>query len=127
MGYCVEQMNDFFVIKKENISSALNALQKRAKQTAFDWVDSREVLNAPSFEDAMSECRWDIYYDSNGDVYGIAFNGEKLGSDFDIFETIAPYVEDGSFISMIGEDRYMFRWYFNNGKLIEEEGFITWK
>ena len=48
------------------------------------------------------------------------FNGEKLGDDALLWETMAPFIKDGGFIEVHGEDAY-WRWKFNDGQFQEVE------
>ena len=131
MGYYMEQRDSDFTIKQENIQKAWDALIKlfETKKRHYSWVDTRSVLEASSFRDAMEEARWVIYYDNNReDVCGILFNGEKYGGDeIIILGAIAPYVEDGSYIEMSGEDGAIWRWVFNDGDIEEKNAKIVWE
>ena len=131
MGYYMEQRDSDFTIKQENIQRAWDALIKLFEngKRDYSWVDTRSVLEADSFRDAMEEARWVIYYDNNReDVCGILFNGEKYGGDeVIILGAIAPYVENGSYIEMLGEDGEIWRWVFNDGSIEEKNAKIVWE
>lgn len=131
MGYYMEQRDSDFTIKQENIQRAWDALIKLFEngKRDYSWVDTRSVLEAGSFRDAMEEARWVIYYDNNReDVCGILFNGEKYGGDeVIILGAIAPYVENGSYIEMLGEDGEIWRWVFNDGCIEEKNAKIVWE
>lgn len=134
MGYYIEQIGDNFIIKKENIQKAWDALLdlfKIEKKSIHDssgwhysWINTDDVLNAKTFEDAMDEARWEISISPlNGDVDGIYFNGEKYGGDETIIlGSIAPYVENGSYIIMQGEDGERWKWKFVDGMIDEVNG-----
>jgi hypothetical protein len=114
------------------------------KETSwFGWVDTKDVLTADTLEDALYAWRWEAStsgvavedvidavneamaspdYESGGDIEYIEFIGEKLGQDFLLFQTIAPFVEDGSFIQMHGEDGCIWQWQFKNGTCKEKNG-----
>lgn len=105
MGYYMEQVGSNFTIKKENTQKAWDSLVelfKIEKKSIHDssgyhysWIDTESVLNARTFEEAMSESRWDVEINPlDGDIIGIYFNGEKYGGDETIIlGSIAPYVE----------------------------------
>ena len=63
--------------------------------------------------------------DVKDEMNSIYFEGEKYGDDDLIFNAIAPYVEDGSYIQMNGEDGAIWRWVFENGKCVEKQATIT--
>ena len=137
MGYCMEQLNSKFKIKKANKAKALEALKKISTRTNemgggsssgqkwFSWVDM-EYVNKPTLEEALVCWRWHSKLDKKGNVVDIWFEGEKLGNDLFLFETLAPFVEQGSFIEMSGEDGAMWRWTFKNKKCKEISPKITW-
>lgn len=139
MGYYMDQHDCNFTIKHENIQKAWDALIKLFKtekesthdsyRYGYSWIDTESVLKAESFKDAMAEARWDIYYDNKcKNVEGIYFNGEKYsGDEVIILGAIAPYVENGSYIEMRGEDGEMWRWVFNNRNIEEKYPKIIWE
>jgi hypothetical protein len=130
----MEQVGSSFTIKKENIQKAwdlLVELFKIEKKSIHDssgyhysWIDTESVLNARTFEEAMSESRWDVETNPlDGDIIGIYFNGEKYGGDETIIlSSIAPYVENGSYIIMQGEEGERWKWKFVNGEIEEING-----
>lgn len=128
MGYYMEQINNKFMIKEENVQKTWDALvelfkKAKANNHRFGWCISDEVINAETFGDAMYAVRWDILEGGTGNVYGIRFAGEKYSGDEEIiFGSIAPYVEDGSYITMQGEDGERWKWKFINGKVEEIYG-----
>jgi len=131
------QTHDYdFNLSKENFGKALEAIKGLAgKETIkdssgahFRWVDTRKFLRAETLEDAFRAWRWAIDIDENtGDAVAIEFEGDKLGDDEKFFKAIAPFVEDGSYIDMIGEDGYAWRWLFGGGKLKEISGEIVFR
>jgi hypothetical protein len=46
-----------------------------------------------------------------------------------LFEAIAPFVEPGNYITMMGEDQHLWQWFFDNGEIYTREvatrGIIT--
>jgi len=65
--------------------------------------------------------------DDDGNVIDLDFAGDKLAYDEDkMFQKIAPFVEDGSFIEMRGEDGAMWRWVFSDGKVREIKSKVIW-
>ena len=100
MGYCASMNSSTFRVKTENTARILS------KMTRF------------GYEPEM---------DDDGNIVGVEFVGEKISySEDTMFDAIAPYVEDGSFIEMTGEDGCMWRWVFKNGTCKEQRATITW-
>ena len=134
MGYYMNQVGSHCTIKKENIQKAWDSLVelfKIEKKSIHDssgyhysWIDTKSVLNARTFEEAMSEARWDVEINPlDGDIIDIYFNGEKYGGDETIIlGSIAPYVENGSYIIMQGEEGERWKWKFVNGEIEEIYG-----
>lgn len=112
MGYRMRQMDADFRIKKENIDKALKAILSEEKD-----------LHAESLQEAMWGWGWTCYEDESG-IISIIFEGEKFIGDDRLMEMIAPWVEDGSYIQMIGEDDYIWRWVFQDGKCYDITGRI---
>jgi hypothetical protein len=117
MGYEMWQGESKFKILNENKVIALNALKKLAKtQKDLGSVDKDIILKSEALDEALFECRWNIEENENGDVKNINFCGNKLGEEGQIFQAIAPFVENGSYIEMCGEDCCIWRWAFKNSE-----------
>ena len=133
MGYCMNQQYSEFFIPADKVNDTLKAVQALAgKETIhdvyshFSWV-SEDFHLATSFAEIMRAWRWHISYDADGNVDEIEFNGEKFGDDIILFKAIAPFVKEGSFIEMQGEDGALWRWYFDGNKCIEKDAKISWE
>ena len=63
---------------------------------------------------------------AEGDIIGIEFQGGTLRDDFEMFQKIAPFVRDGSFLEMTGEDGALWRWVFKDGECQEINAVVTW-
>ena len=121
MGYYMTQRETKFKFKDGKDEEILNAIKDAVnKGNVTSWVDEITVNNSDIFQDALAECRWEYYKDD------LWFEGEKLGSDYELFCAVAPFVEDGSYIEMSGEDGCLWRWVFENGKCMEVYPTITW-
>lgn len=127
MGYCMEQMENKFCIRKENEEKALQALKELArKNKKLAWINSNTIIKANTLEDAINECGWELERDDEeSDYNAIYFISEKLGDENIFFSAIAPYVESGSYIQMVGEDGCIWRYVFENGEMKEVEAKIS--
>jgi len=71
----------------------------------------------------VADLLMDYYYrpsiDNRGNIDGVEFCAEKLHCEFGMFQKIAPFVRNGSFIEMQGEDSALWRWVFRRGKCYE--------
>jgi hypothetical protein len=125
-----------FTIKKEKKSAALEALKKlgngsndpRAHGNGyFSWMNDTDPDQWDSIKEAMSEWRYPVQFDKEGNVVGIGFNGEKMGQEEFMFQTIAPFVEAGSCIHMRGEDGSQWRWEFDGKTMKEKQGKVSFE
>lgn len=134
MGYYMTQRDSSFNMNKENFDKALEAIKtlgsKENLEKAGDnysWVDMNFV-NATNIEQAFEMWRWEAEFDKAGNIDGIQFRGEKYGGDeIDMLKVIAPYVENGSYIEMQGEEGELWRWVFNDGNCREVNSRIVWE
>jgi hypothetical protein len=132
MGYWMTQRGDQdFTIKKENQEKALIAIKALSFEptrsiSGYSWVDDNYV-NANTLKEALDIWRWEAMIDKDGDIIDLYFTGDKLGDEDFLFRAIAPYVEDGSYIEMSGEDSCLWRWCFENGTIFEKYPTITWE
>ena len=58
-------------------------------------------------------------------VIGISFMGEGYSDDIKLFNILAPFVESGSFIEMIG-DGETWRWVFDGTSCQEKHPKVEW-
>lgn len=128
MGYCIQVHDYDFMIRKSNFPKALEAIKSLVQEHNLACVSANSVLESKTLGDAMRLCNWSFDTDdATGDAVMIFFEGEKLLDDEKLFEAIAPFVEDGSYIDMMGEDGYAWRWLFKDGKLKELSGELVFK
>jgi hypothetical protein len=137
MGYCIDQLGCNFFIKAEDKVKALQAVKKLMKlankigqggsygpngktEQWFSWVGTADVLKADTLEKAMEEWRYCPSTDEWGNINSVRFYGEKLGQEMELFKVLAPFVKDGSYIEMQGEDGSVWRWAFKKGEVKEQ-------
>jgi hypothetical protein len=85
----------------------------------FSWFPAGALAYPRSFEEMMALWRWSVETDEEGNISVIKprYEDVKLGDERLLFYVIAPYVKDGSFIEMEGEDDRIWRWCFSSGLL----------
>lgn len=139
MGYYVQQIDQQFFIAKNDCKKALTAIKKLAQHADkmsggssngerwFSWVTTSDFVNAKSLEEALSAWRWLAEQDKDGNIAYLYFEGDKLGDEETLFDAIAPYVKDGSYLEMSGEDGARWRWGFEDGKCKEREAHIDFE
>ena len=122
------------LIRREHFDETLESIQSLKGQETikdssgyhFSWVDTHEFMRAGDLGKALEAWRWEPTYDIDGNIDNIDFVGEKWGDDFLMFTALAPYVEDGSYIEMGGEDDAIWRWKFKDGMVKEQYAEIVW-
>lgn len=124
MGYCMSLEQAKFCIKKRNKLKALYAV-KALKNGS--WVDDGALYETKTLEGAMHAWRYVITEDDKHNVDAIVFVGEKFGDDERLFKTLAPYIENGSFLEFHGEDGHMWRYVFKNGVMTDQTAKISWE
>lgn len=98
---CMQESN--FLLKKEKVPFALRAIKLWFKDhKGFNGLTSVEVEQSFSLEFLMYRLCYRIGANGNGDYVSIDFIGNYLKEDKTIFDAIAPYVEDESYIQMKG-------------------------
>jgi hypothetical protein len=141
MGYYMDQRKSKFSILKDKKMEALAALKALATQTEkmgggsycqgkqqerwFSWVNMEELAEAKTLEDAILAWRWEAMVGEDGNIVGIYFCDEKLGDDFIFLQALAPFVVEGSYIDMEGEDGTHWSWRFKDGQLKELAGGVV--
>jgi hypothetical protein len=141
MGYYINIIDHNVLIPNDQKAAALDAIKAMTTVTNkmgggghtvgspevvkqwFSWVDMEQLANADTLIKAFNA--WRYTFSENG--YGVFldyFNGEKLGDDAFLWETMAPFIKDGGFIEVHGEDGF-WRWKFNNGQFQDVELRLT--
>jgi len=115
MGYYISITESKFSIRADQKEGALKALRALASQPSYAWVE-KDWAQRPTLAKTLEDWRWELLEDESGNVTGICFTGQKQGDDAEMFNAIAPFVDPGSFIEVIGEDGYRWRWAFNKGE-----------
>ena len=142
MGYYADQTDCRFFVPADQVQPMLKAVQNLAHKDElmsggsyhggekvschYSWVDM-SFAHLQDIVEVFRCWRWSIERDEQtGDIVDIGFAGQKLGDDFVLFNTIAPFVKAGSFIEMRGEDNAIWRWQFNGTSCVEKSPTIVW-
>ena len=128
MGYCMDLVGGSFHMKKENFNNALNAIKELVENgQQYSWVNSDTISKANDLFEAVREWGWSVHTDVNGDIDDIDFDAEKMGDDEILFNAIALFVKDDSYINMRGEDGEGWKWYFKDGECHTFDGETKYK
>jgi hypothetical protein len=115
MGYSVSCIDSKFFFPYDKFREAFKIVKKRYPES-----EGRNLL------ELFEWWQWSAGVDDDGNINGIEFVGENLGSDEDFFRIIAPFVQDDSFIHMVGEEGEQWKWIFKDGKLVTKEPKLVW-
>ena len=124
MGYCIHKDESVFFIKRTDKKKALAAVKALGDQC---WVDGSAVAKCRNLRDAMHLYAWPIEEDEDDNVIDIFFHGEKAGAEAELFGALAPYVKEGSFIHIIGEDGGHYRYLFDGKTCEEQTATLVWE
>ena len=123
MGYYMHQTGGKFILRRSQIEQALDALREAGKVT----IDLKGTFTE-QLVDVFHDWSWRLDLDEQtGDIIDVQFEGEKSVRDEDLFRAIAPFVEAGSFITMMGQDDESWRWYFDGQEMITQPGNIVYE
>jgi len=92
MGYCIQQQACQFFVEAQHAEHVAEQLMDYHYHPSFDY---------------------------KGNIDGVEFIAEKLRCEYEMFQEIASFVRDGSFIEMQGEDLKTWRWVFRGGQCYE--------
>jgi len=124
----MNQKGSQFYISSTDKEDALTALKDFAKtHNQLMWVDNDILMAATTLKDALQECRWNVEEDDRGNIVDIYFDGEKIGNDELIFNSIAKYIRSDSYIQMLGEDGCMWRWVFYRARCKQIYPTVEWE
>ncbi|MDR1558699.1 MAG: hypothetical protein LBS84_03180 [Clostridiales bacterium] len=99
MSYCITLQDSCFSVPAEHAKAVATELRKRL---------------------------YEAFFDDNGNIDAIGFNGSNLSDEECLWEQIAPMIEDGSFLEYRGEGGDIWRWVFHGGKCYELTATIIW-
>ncbi len=120
MGYYIYLQDYSLNIKKEYFDTALEAVK-----AAFPKDES--IQQMANLEDVMSYFYYFPELDDNGNICGFRFDGVKLRDDYEFWSALAPFIKDGDYIEMEGEDFTLWRWTFKNGVCKVLKPTIIWE
>jgi hypothetical protein len=125
MGYSAHVKQQNFQIREENLEAARTAVIALTPQNPR-WVDIRYLKDSLTLFGAVACFGWYLWANGDGNYCRISFEWEKLGDERMLFDALAPYVEAGSYIEMVGEDGDHWRWVFDGQQCIYQKANLTW-
>ena len=131
MGYCMRQTNSQFYSKNEFHNEAVlrviaDTIEQHERGAGYPWVNPQRVVEAKDLAEILKAWRYQPKLDAQGNITGVEFTGEKSGACHELFKMIAPAVQSGSFIEMLGEDGAKWRWVFDGTTCEEIQAMVNW-
>ena len=151
MGYWIEAMDVDFVIEKENLEKAYDALCELNKHDnlkygrtgltskpkystsvsknpgkCFSWMDWNYDEIFETAQEILEELGFETILNADGDLEVHSYNS-KSGSEEDFLNAVAPFAKDGSYTEWRGEDGFMWRNLFEDGVMTTQYAEIIWK
>lgn len=114
MGYCMYQFKTKFRLDKDRVPKAFEDLCCYDNRIRVANEDNEKKYK--NIDEVLLNYDWYFDYDLEDNVIDITFDGDKYRGDEEMLNILAPYVEKGSYIVMIGEDSYIWCWYFDGKK-----------
>ena len=124
MGYYMHQRENSFFLPKEKQQEALKAIKIAGENKPR--IFGSHILQAQTLQEVLDWWCWKPQFDDEGNIVAIHFEGQKSGDDLELFNAIAPFVKEGSFIEMSGEDGAIWRYQFDGKICFENYPTISW-
>ena len=136
MSYDWTMTSAVFQIKKKHFPKVVEALRKHSNDNrkkpfldisisrTYSLNDDRQIISDIFFHDFGLQVG---FHPKNGDVEEVMQEGSGLGELTELFLVIAPWVKSESWVSGRGEDGSLWRWYFKDGTLYEQDGFTVYE
>jgi hypothetical protein len=77
-----------------------------------------QKTDSKTLSEATDYFYWTLSKNDDGDYDKLDFTGEKLYDDEDMFRSLAPFVESGSYVEIHGEED-TWRWVFDGRSMKE--------
>lgn len=116
MSYGIQQLDTCMYIPIDKQEIAVKAVKELSSKCNLSWVDQEKLKRLTMLADVLECCRWLANLDSQGNITGLEFLSDRLGEDELIFGALAPSVQAGSYILVIGEDKNVWKWSFDGEK-----------
>lgn len=143
MGYMVNVGEQKLAFKKDvDLTAVLRAVKQTmlnpatmdehahgfaAGEKQYSWTETAKLRKATSIYDFIRQFVDDLSLDDENDVYTfrIEFNSNAGDEEF-LFETLAPFIEAGSYIVWTGEGGEHWRWEFDGTKMKTVTGRVVY-
>jgi hypothetical protein len=99
--------------------------------SSYSYVDDRDLAVASTIEDWFRAFMWKPVVDQGGNIVGLKYAApeHKMGDEEALFDTVARFVNRGSYINMVPgdyEDDGPWRWYFDGEHCLNQPATTTY-
>lgn len=146
----IHQLESSYRLSRRHFDAALDAVKRlhhdispgllgapRTPYTADrSGVSGAAVISSDTLDEALRHWHWMPLYDepdempaedpTQFDIIELEYTGCKLGDEDHLFAALAPFADEGSFVSVIGEDGKIWRWITREGKCYRQEGRLVY-
>lgn len=143
MGYSIELRDEDFSIKVDKLPEAFEHAKKKLLDEmsvkgesgyyeygklvkSYSWVSKSDLESTNNIVDLIYVFGWNCTLDDEG-ITTLLLENEKMGQELLLFQALAPFVDEGSYIEIQGECGDVWRWIFKDGECIEKQGKITFE
>jgi len=126
MGYSISLVASLFEIAAEDKARVLKEVKEQLIGRKYGYVVASETLACDTLEELLEEWGWEPTTNEAGDIVDLAFAAEKMGEDEVLWKVIAPWVRNGSYLEIVGEEGERWRWIFEAGTCIHKAAKIVW-
>lgn len=129
MGYA-SLIDSSFTILSAHRKAAFKAVKALGKGPepgrSWMWMNLAEPEKWRRLEDAIKAWGYEVRTDANKNIVEVMYGQDKMGEEWRLFDALAPFVLEGSWLRFVGEDGEHFRWLFRDGKRVEQTAVLSW-
>lgn len=95
-----------------------NSFRQEARANTLSLRTQLEELPARTLsrDEILLHLSWKLNFDESGNLINL-YHGESKRTDFEELEPMAPFVQDGGYVEVQGDDGDLFRKVFRGGKM----------
>ena len=134
MGYYVNIVDNNFVLPAKNKEAAYEAVCRinapeynylknggswgpgEEREYWYSWMPADYPAETEKLEDVLDLLGFAYVITGDGDITDLQYDN-KTGNEAIFFLAMAPYVQDGSTVTWVGEDHHAWIWEFADGTL----------
>jgi len=138
MGYSIQLQEAAFRIEAEDTRDALATIKDLMTDLSaerggyrsqgddhFAYMNGVDPEEWDYLKEAMRDWRFPVELDDDLNVVDIRFVGENVGDEKQMFESIASFVQDGSYIEFVGADGERFRYVFKEDTMEQQNAEVS--